>query len=83
MKYTDINNVHSRLFYIQMIKLTFLTMKDFLGVFIMLVLVFGSVALFAYLMFYLDYIWISMFQIILSTTIILLFIRFYRSRRPR
>ncbi len=57
-------------------------MKDFLGVFGMLVLVFGSLALFAYLMFYLDYIWFAMLQIVISTAIILLFIPFYRSHRP-
>jgi hypothetical protein len=57
-------------------------MKDFLGVFVMLVLVFGSLALFTYLMFYLDYIWFAMLQIVISTVVILLFIRFYRSHRP-
>jgi hypothetical protein len=58
-------------------------MKDFLGVFVMLILVFGSMALFVYLMFWLDYFWFAMFQIILSTAIILLFIRYFRSHRPR
>ncbi|MFP4092134.1 MAG: hypothetical protein ACLFUB_16900 [Cyclobacteriaceae bacterium] len=57
-------------------------MKDFLGVFVMLILVFGSMALFVYLMFWLDYFWFAMFQIILSTAIILLSIRYFRSHRP-
>lgn len=58
-------------------------MKDFVRVFVMLILVFGSLALFAYLMFFLDYIWFALIQITLSTIIILLFIRYYRSHRPR
>jgi hypothetical protein len=58
-------------------------MKDFLGVFLLLVLVFGSLALFTYLMFYLDYIWFALLQIAISTAVILLFIRFYRSHRPQ
>jgi hypothetical protein len=58
-------------------------MKDFLAVFVMLILVFGSLALFVYLTFYLDYIWFAMFQIILSTVIILYCIRYFRSHRPK
>ena len=57
-------------------------MKDFLGVFVMLILVFGSMALFVYLMFWLDYVWFAMLQIVISTAIILLFIRYFRSHRP-
>lgn len=56
-------------------------MKDFLGVFVLLILVFGSMALFVYLMFYLDYVWFAFFQIVLSTVIILLCIRYFRSHR--
>ncbi|MDF9795261.1 Flp pilus assembly protein TadB [Catalinimonas alkaloidigena] len=59
----------------------FLAMKDFLGVFVLLILVFGSMALFVYLMFYLDYAWFAFFQIVLSTVIILLFIKYFRSHR--
>lgn len=54
-------------------------MKDFLGVFAMLLLIFGSVALFIYLMFYLDYVWFALLQMILSTAIILFCIRYFRS----
>lgn len=58
-------------------------MKDFLSVFVMLILVFGSMALFVYLMFYLDYFWYAIFQIILSTAIILFCIKYFRSHRVR
>ncbi|MEK6480039.1 hypothetical protein WJR50_21025 [Catalinimonas sp. 4WD22] len=58
-------------------------MKDFLGVFVLLILVFGSMALFVYLMFYLDYAWFAFFQIVLSTVIILLCIKYFRSHRVR
>ena len=34
-------------------------MKDYLGVFVMLVLAFGSLALFVYLTFWLDYVWFA------------------------
>jgi len=57
-------------------------MKDFLGVFVMLILVFGSMALFVYLIFWLDYVWFAMLQIVISTVIILLCIRYFRSHRP-
>lgn len=56
-------------------------MKDFLGVFMLIVLVFGSVALFAYLGFYLNYFWWAMLQIVISVGIILFCIRYFRSRR--
>ncbi|WKN32215.1 hypothetical protein PZB74_02450 [Porifericola rhodea] len=58
-------------------------MKDFLGVFVLLILVFGSMALFIYLMFYLDYLWFAILQIILSTAIILFCIKYFRSHRLR
>ena len=56
-------------------------MKDFVGVFVLLVLVFGSVALFGYLAFYLDYLGWALLQIGISTAVILLCIRYFRSRR--
>lgn len=56
-------------------------MKDFLGVFVLIFLVFASVALFTYLGFYLNYFWWAMLQIIISMAIILFCIRYFRSRR--
>jgi hypothetical protein len=58
-------------------------MKDFVGVFLLLIGVFGSVALFAYLAFYLDYLAWAFLQIAISTAIILFCIRYFRSRRVR
>lgn len=58
-------------------------MKDFLSVFVMLILVFGSMTLFVYLMFYLDYFWFAIIQIVLSTAIILFCIKYFRSHRVR
>lgn len=58
-------------------------MKDFLGVFLLLILVFASVALFAYLAFYLNYFWWAMLQIIISVSVILFCIRYFRSHRVK
>ncbi len=58
-------------------------MKDFVGVLLLLVGVFATVALFAYLAFSMNYVWWAMLQIVLSTAIILFCIRYFRSRRIR
>ena len=58
-------------------------MKDFVGMFILLVMVFGSVVLFGYLAFYLDYRGWAFFQIALSTAVIMFCIRYFRSRRVK
>lgn len=58
-------------------------MKDFLGVFLLVILVFGSVAFFIYLGFYLNYFWWAMLQIIISVAIILFCIRYFRSHRVK
>lgn len=57
------------------------TMRDFVGVAVLLILVFGSMALFAYLSYYLGYFGWAMLQIVLSTAIILFCIRYFRSHR--
>ncbi|MEQ9439397.1 MAG: hypothetical protein RIG62_10125 [Cyclobacteriaceae bacterium] len=57
-------------------------MKDFLGVFVLIVLVMGTLALFAYLAFALNYYGWAFLQIALSTGIILFCIRYFRSHRP-
>lgn len=56
-------------------------MKDFVGIFLLLIGVFGSVALFGYLAFYLDYLAWAFLQIGISTAIILFCIRYFRSHR--
>ena len=61
----------------------FLVMKDFLGVFVLLALVFGSMALFAYLAFSLNYVGWALLQIAISTAVILFCIRVFRSRRVK
>lgn len=58
-------------------------MKDFLGVLVLLILVFASAALFTYLAFYLNYFWWGMLQIVISVAIILFCIRYFRSRRVK
>ena len=56
-------------------------MKDFVGIFLLLIAVFGSVALFGYLAFYLDYLAWALLQVGISTAVILLCIRYFRSHR--
>ena len=57
-------------------------MKDFLGVFVLIVLVMGTLGLFAYLAFALNYYWWAILQVVVSTGIILFCIRYFRSHRP-
>ena len=61
--------------------LTFVAMKDFLGVFVLLLVVFGSLALFGYLAFVLDYLGWAFLQMAVSTMIVLFCIRYLRSHR--
>jgi hypothetical protein len=57
-------------------------MKDFLGVFALISVVMGTLALFAYLAFSLNFYGWAIFQIVISTGIILFCIWYFRSRRP-
>ena len=58
-------------------------MKDFVGVFLLLIGVFGAVAIFVYLAFHLNYPAWAFLQIGISVAVILFCIRYFRSRRVK
>ncbi len=58
-------------------------MRDFFGVFIMILLVITGVCVFVFFGNFFGYIGLAIFEIIIVTVIVLLAIRYFRSRRQR
>jgi hypothetical protein len=58
-------------------------MKDFLGIFLMLLLIVTGICFFVFFGNFFGYIGLAILEIIIATAIILLAIRYFRSRRPK
>jgi hypothetical protein len=58
-------------------------MKDFFGIFLMLLLVVTGIFTFVFFGNFFGYIGLAILEIIIVTAIILLAIRYFRSRRPK
>lgn len=58
-------------------------MRDFFGVFLMLLLVITGIFLFVFFGNFFGYVGLAIIEIVIVTAIILLAIRYFRSRRPK